>query len=71
MLYAFKPFSGCACRRAQCAVPASPGLIAQLYARYLSLLAEGRLEKDMTFEAYYKVWRASRQIGRASCRERV
>jgi immune inhibitor A len=61
MRYAFKPFSGCACRRAQCAVPASPGLISQLYARYLSLLAEGRLDKDMTFEAYYKVWRASRR----------
>ena len=61
MRYAFKPFSGCACRREQCAVPASPGLIAQLYARYLALLAEGRLGEDMSFEDYYKFWRSSRR----------
>lgn len=61
MRYAFKPFSGCACRREQCAVPASPGLVSQLYARYLALLAEGRLSEDMSFEDFYRVWRANRR----------
>lgn len=61
MRYAFKPFSGCPCRQARCAVPASPGLISQLYARYLSLRAEGRLSPEMTFEEFYKVWRSSRR----------
>jgi immune inhibitor A len=61
MRYAFKPFSGCGCQAQQCAVPASPGLISKLYARYLSLIAEGRLDADMTFEEFYKVWRSSRR----------
>lgn len=61
MKYEFKPFSGCACRRERCQIPASPDLLAQLYARYLSLQADGQLAKDMTFEDYYKVWRASRR----------
>lgn len=61
MQYELKPFSGCPCRRAQCLVPASPELMAQLYARYLALRAEGRLSRDMTFEDYYKVWRSSRR----------
>lgn len=61
MRYDFKPFSGCGCQAQQCAVPASPGLVSKLYARYLSLIAEGRLDADMTFEEYYKVWRSSRR----------
>ena len=61
MRYTLNSFSNCQCRRPQCMVPPSPNLVAQLYARFLALQSEGRVPADMTFEDYYKVWRASRR----------
>jgi immune inhibitor A len=36
-------------------------LLAQLYARFLSLKADGRLPAGFSFDDYYKVWRSSRR----------
>ena len=43
------------------AVPPSPKLMAQLYAKYLELLKERRLPQDMTFEQFFNFWSASRR----------
>lgn len=56
-----KPFRICGCGKPQCAVPPSPELLAQLYGRFLSLKADGRLPPRFTFDDYYKVWRSSRR----------
>lgn len=56
-----KPFRICGCSKPQCAVPPSPQLLAQLYARFLSLKADGRLPPTFSFDDYYKVWRSSRR----------
>ena len=44
-----------------CHVPLSPDAMAQLYARFIELQAEGRLPASMTFEQYYAVWRSGRR----------
>jgi immune inhibitor A len=54
-------FRFCGCNREQCRVPPAPGLLSQLYARFLSLKADGRLPANFTFDDYYRVWRSSRR----------
>ena len=61
MRFALRNFPSCTCHRVHCPVPPSPDLLAQLYARYLALRAEGRLALHITFQDYYKVWRSSRR----------
>lgn len=61
MIYSATPFSTRTCNKSQCEVPPSPELIAELHARYLSLKADGRLPKQMSFDAYYQFWRSSRR----------
>ncbi len=63
MLLSMRPISRRAicCRTSMCHVPPSPKLLAQLYARYIELLKDRRLSKDMTFEQFYRMWRASRR----------
>lgn len=63
MRQTLRKFSVGQCTKERCAVPPAPSLLAQLHARYLSLMAEGRLPKDMTFSQYYLVWRSSRRGG--------
>ena len=55
------PFGLHSCHRAQCRVPPSPQLLSRLHARYLALIAEGRLPPDTTFDQYYAVWRSNRR----------
>ena len=64
MRHTLKSFSTAPCANQHCAVPPSPELIAQLHARFLALKAEGRLPAEMTFAAYYQVWRSTRRGGR-------
>lgn len=54
-------YSSFCCNRPLCPIPPAPGLLAQLYARYLELLRQGRLSADTTFEQYYRFWRSSRR----------
>jgi len=61
MRHWIKPLPSCECLRNRCLVPPSPDLIAQLYTRFLSLMAEGRLPSGMTFDQYYRVWRSNRR----------
>lgn len=49
------------CSNLFCFMPPSPKLITQLYARYLELLQSRRLPENMTFEQFYRFWRASRR----------
>jgi immune inhibitor A len=49
------------CSSSGCPVPPAPGLMAQLYARYLELKQDRRLPKDMTFDQFFGFWRASRR----------
>jgi len=44
-----------------CSVPPAPGLLSRLYARFLELSQARRLPKSMTFEVFYRFWRASRR----------
>jgi immune inhibitor A len=61
MRYFAKPFQMCGCHKPRCQVPPSPGLLTQLYARFLALKADNRLPASMTFDDYYRVWRSSRR----------
>jgi immune inhibitor A len=61
MRHLVRPFPPCNCMRAKCQVPISPNALAQLYARFLSLIAEGRLPGTMTFDQFYDFWRSSRR----------
>lgn len=56
-----KSISHRCCDRDHCQIPASPKLLAQLYARYLSLRKERRIPREMGFEEYFAVWRSSRR----------
>lgn len=49
------------CRRHRCHVPPSPGLMADLLARFEALRREGRLPREMTFEQFFAIWRSSRR----------
>ncbi|MDB5801328.1 MAG: peptidase [Rhodocyclales bacterium] len=49
------------CSREGCAVPPSPRLMNQLFARYTELRDAGRLAANMTFDDFYRVWRSSRR----------
>jgi len=53
--------SSLCCRQPVCLVPPSPGLMAQLYAKFLELQHDHRLPLSMTFEQYYKFWRSGRR----------
>lgn len=64
MRYSLKSWSRTGCRACMCQVPPSPGLLAQLRARYLALKSDHRLPAEMTFEQYYSVWRSSRRGSR-------
>ncbi|MER9490835.1 M6 family metalloprotease domain-containing protein [Mesorhizobium sp. M0320] len=64
MRYSLKSWSKTGCTKCMCQVPPSPGLLAQLRARYLALRADNRLPAEMTFEQYYSVWRSSRRGSR-------
>lgn len=64
MRHIVTPMNVAPCRHARCQVPASPELIAQLHARFLSLKADGRLPEDATFEEFYRHWRSSRRGSR-------
>lgn len=44
-----------------CPVPPSPGLLAQLRARYHELRENKRLPASVSFEEWYRVWRSSRR----------
>ncbi len=48
-------------QRLCCPVPASPELMARLYARYLALVRQNRLPSEMTFDQFYQFWRSSRR----------
>lgn len=61
MRLSIKTSCSCACTRPRCQVPPSPNLMAQLYARFLSLKEDGRLPQSFTFKDYYRVWRSSRR----------
>jgi immune inhibitor A len=64
MRHIVTPFANHQCRKSQCLVPASPGLMARLQARFLALVEQGRLPADATFNQFYEHWRASRRGGR-------
>jgi immune inhibitor A len=64
MRYSATPLSGCSCVRPFCPVPPSPEVIAQLYARFLSLKAEKRLPDSMSFAEYYRILRSNRRGSR-------
>ncbi len=49
------------CDTQSCRVPPHPGLIAQLYARYLELISQKRLHESVTFEAFFDFWRSRRR----------
>lgn len=49
------------CGASFCPVPPSPGLIAQLYARYQQLIDENRLPGDVTFDQFFLFWRSARR----------
>ncbi|MEC5385358.1 M6 family metalloprotease domain-containing protein [Uliginosibacterium sp. H3] len=49
------------CSREGCAMPPSPKLMNQLFARYTELKNAGRLSASMTFDDFYRVWRSSRR----------
>jgi immune inhibitor A len=49
------------CRGWFCRVPPSPGLMAQLYARSVELMKNRRLPRAMTFEQFFRFWRAARR----------
>jgi immune inhibitor A len=61
MRYSITPMHLQNCDKAFCPVPPSPDLLAQLYARFLSLQRSRRLPPSMTFEQYFRVWRSSRR----------
>lgn len=61
MLCTAQPFRIATCRNARCAVPPSPHLLSRLHARYLALIAEGRLPEETTFDQYLAVWRSNRR----------
>ncbi|CAN5761792.1 hypothetical protein BH11PSE6_BH11PSE6_06770 [soil metagenome] len=61
MLHAMIPFGTGACCRDRCQVPPSPYLLSRLHARYLALIAEGRLPAETTFDQYLAVWRSNRR----------
>lgn len=61
MRHFVRPLPPSVCRRSRCPVPPSPEVIAQLYARFLALKAEGRLPEGMTFDQYYRVLRSNRR----------
>jgi immune inhibitor A len=44
-----------------CAVPPSPGLLTDLFARYTELVRTGRLPASVTFDDFYDVWRSGRR----------
>ena len=44
-----------------CLVPPHPGLMAQLYARYMELKYQRRLKESVTFEEFYDYWRSKRR----------
>ncbi|MFG1342664.1 M6 family metalloprotease domain-containing protein [Xanthobacter autotrophicus] len=64
MRFDVQPFGTCGCSKTKCYVPPSPELLSQLYARFLSLKADGRLPEIMAFEDYYRVWRSNRRGSR-------
>jgi immune inhibitor A len=61
MRHVLTPLPACNCSKLKCQVPISPQALAQLYARFLALQAEGRLPSGMTFDQYYSVWRSNRR----------
>jgi immune inhibitor A len=61
MRHQARGFSLHSCTKDRCRVPASPILIAELHARFLSLKADGRLAEDADFKTFYEHWRASRR----------
>lgn len=61
MHHLIRPLPRGVCHRCRCQVPPSPEVMAQLYARFLALVAEGRLPNTMTFDAYYRVLRSNRR----------
>ena len=63
MLHVESPLQPRACGAQHCAVPPSPDLLAQLYARFLELKEQGRLPTELTFEQYFYVWRSNRRGG--------
>jgi len=64
MLHSISPFGRDVCRNERCPVPPSPHLLSRLHARYLALIAEGRLPKEMTFDQYLAMWRSNRRGGK-------
>src|SRR5918997_1333514 len=61
MIYEVPPITNHTCTKSKCLVPPSPELMAQLQARYQELRANNRLPKNITFEMFYSIWRASRR----------
>ena len=51
-----RPSIGHHCAHASCAVPPSPGLLTEIYSRFLELRAAGMLPASMTFDEYFRVW---------------
>ncbi|HJR07371.1 MAG TPA: M6 family metalloprotease domain-containing protein [Pyrinomonadaceae bacterium] len=61
MIYEVSPITNHTCTKSKCLVPPSPELMAQLQARYKELKDNKRLPKNITFEMFYSIWRASRR----------
>lgn len=61
MRYSITPMHVQTCDKTCCPVPPAPELLAQLYARFLSLQRARRLPASITFEQYFRVWRSSRR----------
>ncbi|SFM27475.1 M6 family metalloprotease domain-containing protein [Rugamonas rubra] len=61
MFHSIRPLGNHHCCNTQCRVPPSPTLIAQLYARFLELKENRRIDLGATFEDYYRFWRSSRR----------
>lgn len=61
MLIVPEVINGKPCVRPRCQVPPSPQLLLELYVKYKSLLAEGKLPKNLPFQDYLSVWATTRR----------
>lgn len=61
MLHIVRPLRSHICTEGPCPVPLSPQALAALYTRFLELRTSRRLPSSMTFDQYYRVWRAERR----------